>query len=322
MQVPRYLNDCAEDAEEEIEDATAMLLLDFTEEESGRLLVDWEDEAGETDEPALHFTWHSCPVPYCFAQTPVHLSMHPVKGKQHHATTLLTELAELDGGGREEERTLETAEEGTEEAAELAGEEEGVTEEVEENEDAEEDAELTGQLIPAWCLQSLSMPLHLSSVQTTPSSGQAVPFDFLLSAGQVTVFPVHFSSTSQEPTEARQTVDEGANVSAGHVAEVPGHVSATSQVAVDVRQTVVLAANLQSFPQQGGKTPFTFSHCSPALITPLPQAETGQSAGHEANDSPEPHMPLPQPIMHSPLLLHLPSGGVQGVLAGLRLHSG
>lgn len=56
-QVPRNLllssDDCAEEAEEGTEDATMMLLLDFAEEEGGKLLTDWEDEAGEADELAF-----------------------------------------------------------------------------------------------------------------------------------------------------------------------------------------------------------------------------------------------------------------------------
>lgn len=52
------------------------------------------------------------------------------------------ELVALDGGGREEERTLEAVEEGTEDAAELVGEDGGATEETDE---AEEGAELAGQ---------------------------------------------------------------------------------------------------------------------------------------------------------------------------------
>ena len=89
--------------------------------------------------------------------------------------------------------------------------------------------------LPAACWQASLVPLHVSVVQTLPSSVQAVPLACLASAGHVALLPVQKSSRSQSSTDGRQTVVEDWNASAGHVELVPVHVSATSQTPAEAR---------------------------------------------------------------------------------------
>lgn len=256
--------------------------------------------------------------------------------KQHHAATLLAELAGLDGGGREEERTLETGEEGPEDAAELAGEEGGGTEEVEENEEteeAEDGTELVGHaaehcaLVPVqhWLLAELQtvvadrnasvghvaeLPEQFSATSHAPATARhTCVLGAKASCGQVAEEPLHFSSASQAPAEARQTVDAGANVSAEHVAEVPEHVSATSQAPAATRHCVLEDLNVQSALQHA-----PLSQASPASTLPLPQLPPlPQSCGQLSTVSiAVSQRPLPQAVpVHVPLL-HVPTQHAMG----------
>src|SRR5437660_987027 len=72
------------------------------------------------------------------------------------------------------------------------------------------------------------MPLHVSVVQTLPSSVHAVPFAFFASAGQLGLLPGQFSARSHSPADARQVKVTGWKASFGHVLLLPVQVSATS----------------------------------------------------------------------------------------------
>jgi len=101
---------------------------------------------------------------------------------------------------------------------------------------------LFSQLVPAGKLgwwQAVSVPLQTSLVQGFESSGHVVPFGLIVSEGHAALDPVQLSATSQDPAEARQTVDEEAKPFAGQVAPVPVQVSATSQGPDEARQTVL-----------------------------------------------------------------------------------
>src|SRR5205823_3562144 len=86
-------------------------------------------------------------------------------------------------------------------------------------------------------------PLHVSRVQTFPSSVQAVPFGFFASAGQAFDVPVQVSAASHSPAAARQLVVAGANASTGQAAAVPVHFSATSHTPTAARQVVAFDRN-------------------------------------------------------------------------------
>src|SRR5206468_5270218 len=60
---------------------------------------------------------------------------------------------------------------------------------------------------PAGCVQRglLTVPLHVSVVQTLPSSVQAVPAALTTLVGQVVLVPVQLSSTSLSLSAARHT---------------------------------------------------------------------------------------------------------------------
>jgi hypothetical protein len=112
------------------------------------------------------------------------------------------------------------------------------------------DARQTVPAFPTGCWQVTAVPSHLSWVQALPSSVQAVPLVFLLSAGQLAEEPVQVSAASHSPAAARQTVVEGASASDGQVRAVPLHVSATSQAPAAARQTVpvVSAVHVPRWP--------------------------------------------------------------------------
>jgi hypothetical protein len=107
------------------------------------------------------------------------------------------------------------------------------------------DARQTVPAFPTGCWQVTAVPSHLSWVQGLPSSVQAVPLVFLVSAGQLAEVPVQVSATSHSPAAARQTVVDGARASDGQVSVVPSQVSATSQLPAAARQTVPLASAVQ-----------------------------------------------------------------------------
>src|SRR6266446_3619601 len=82
--------------------------------------------------------------------------------------------------------------------------------------------------LPAGCVQALLVPSHTSLEHGLPSSGHAVPAALLASVGHVAVDPVQFSAGSQIPAEARQIVLEGRKRLGGQVELVPVQFSATS----------------------------------------------------------------------------------------------
>src|SRR5206468_6925094 len=90
---------------------------------------------------------------------------------------------------------------------------------------------------PAGCWQSLPLPSHSSRLHGLPSSVQAVPLAFFVSAGQAARDPVQNSAGSHSPAAARHKAVAGRNVSAGPAVLVPLQVSATSQSPADARHT-------------------------------------------------------------------------------------
>src|SRR5205823_6121845 len=64
----------------------------------------------------------------------------------------------------------------------------------------------TAPALPAGCWQSSPLPSHLSRLHGLPSSVQAVPLAFFVSAGQAALDPVQNSAGSHSPAEARQSV--------------------------------------------------------------------------------------------------------------------
>src|SRR5439155_26348867 len=60
--------------------------------------------------------------------------------------------------------------------------------------------------LPGACWQVSLDPLHVSVVQTLPSSVHAVPLAFFASLGQLADVPVQFSARSHSPAAPRQTV--------------------------------------------------------------------------------------------------------------------
>jgi len=134
--------------------------------------------------------------------------------------------------------------------------------------------------LPAGCWQTALDPLQLSVVQTFPSSVQAVPFVFIVSAGHAAAAPVQFSATSHSPAADRHEVVEGANASVGQAVDVPVQVSATSQIPAAARQTV------PAFPAacwQVALDPLQLSvvHTLPSSVQAVPFAFI-VSAGHAA----------------------------------------
>jgi hypothetical protein len=83
------------------------------------------------------------------------------------------------------------------------------------------------------------------------------------SAGQLMLVPVHFSATSQAPTDARHSAEAGFKLSEGQTALVPLQNSATSQVPAAARHSVVVALNTSA--GQVGAVP---SHVSATSQTP------------------------------------------------------
>src|SRR5206468_2484250 len=83
--------------------------------------------------------------------------------------------------------------------------------------------------LPARCWQRglLVLPLHVSVVQTLPSSVQAVPAS-LTAVGQVGLVPEQVSVRSHSLVAVWHTVPAGFSASAGHVWLAPVHVSAGS----------------------------------------------------------------------------------------------
>ena len=79
---------------------------------------------------------------------------------------------------------------------------------------------------------SRSQELAVFGLQMKPSGRSALP-------GHALLLPVQFSAGSQEPVEARQTVEFDAYPSIGHAAAEPVQYSATSQTPFCARQTVV-----------------------------------------------------------------------------------
>ena len=73
-------------------------------------------------------------------------------------------------------------------------------------------ARQTVPAFPAGCWQVTFEPSQRSSVQTLLSLVQAVPLDFLTSAGHVLLAPVHASARSHSPPAARQEVPEATKV--------------------------------------------------------------------------------------------------------------
>jgi hypothetical protein len=96
----------------------------------------------------------------------------------------------------------------------------------------------TTPALPAACWQAADVPLHLSVVQTFPSSVQAVPFGFLPSDGHAADEPLQFSARSHSSAAERQMVADDLNASLGQFKDDPLHISATSQVPAAARQTV------------------------------------------------------------------------------------
>jgi hypothetical protein len=116
--------------------------------------------------------------------------------------------------------------------------------------------------------------VQLSAASQTPADErQTVADDEKPSVGHVLPAPLHDSATSQTPAADRHTVPELTFASAGHVADEPGQVSAASHAPADERQTVAADSNWQIGEQQSPAVVLLSSHCSPALIVPLPQSE-------------------------------------------------
>ena len=114
------------------------------------------------------------------------------------------------------------------------------------------DARQTVPAFPTGCWQVTALPSHWSCVQGLPSSVQAVPLAFFVSAGQLAEVPVQVSATSHSPAAALQTVVEGARASAGQVSAEPLQVSATSQAPDDALHTVPLESAVH-VPEVPGK---------------------------------------------------------------------
>ena len=71
--------------------------------------------------------------------------------------------------------------------------------------------------------------MHCSATSQFPALGLQVFPDKKVSVGQLGAAPVQFSTTSQEPAEARHIVVFGDSVSPGQTAVVPVQFSAGSQ---------------------------------------------------------------------------------------------
>src|SRR5439155_553823 len=93
----------------------------------------------------------------------------------------------------------------------------------------------TAPAFPAGCWQSSPLPSHSSRLHGLPSSVQAVPLAFFVSAGQAALDPVQNSAGSHSPAAARHKAVAGRKVSAGQGVLVPLQVSATSQSPADAR---------------------------------------------------------------------------------------
>src|SRR5207247_1409742 len=93
----------------------------------------------------------------------------------------------------------------------------------------------TAPAFPAGCWQSSPLPSHLSRLHGLPSSVQAVPLAFFVSAGQAALYPVQNSAGADSPAAARHSAVAGGKVSTRHAALLPVQVSATSQSPADAR---------------------------------------------------------------------------------------
>jgi hypothetical protein len=106
--------------------------------------------------------------------------------------------------------------------------------------------------------QSAAPPLHASSTSHSPAEArQVVPAETNPFAGQAAAMPVQASATSQSPATARHVVPELTKPSAGHVVALPVHSSATShspaigrQVVDDGRKRAVQVAFAPTVPEQ------------------------------------------------------------------------
>ena len=112
-----------------------------------------------------------------------------------------------------------------------------------------------------------TVPLHWSVVQTLPSSVQAVPAVFTISAGQLALLPVHVSARSHSFAAARHWYDDGLSWSAGQVLFTPSHDSGASHRSVAGRQTAVLFTS-------AGHVVVTPSHVSGRSQTPADARHT------------------------------------------------
>ena len=202
-------------------------------------------------------------------------------------------------------------------------------------------ARQTTPAFPAGCWHAVLSPSHWSTVQTFPSSVQAVPARFLASSGQLGPLPVQSSATSHSSAAARQCVVPGAKVSAGHAPLTPSQASATSQGPAAGRHVVpsgvfASAGQLELVPVQvsaGSQTPLDARHTAPALpagcwhfmLTP---SQTSAVHGLPSSTQPVPlalHVSAghsgPSPV-HVSGMSHSPAPGRHTVLAGANPSAG
>src|SRR5437867_6666136 len=130
----------------------------------------------------------------------------------------------------------------------------------------------TVPVFPAGCVQRglLTVPLHVSVVQTLPSSVQAVPAALTTLVGQVVLVPVQLSARSHSLTVARHTVP-AFPAGCWQTALLPLQVSVVHTLPSSVH-TVPFVLNVQVAEQHELTVPLAApsSHCSEASVAPLP----------------------------------------------------
>ena len=81
--------------------------------------------------------------------------------------------------------------------------------------------------------QRMLLPLHFSATSEAPTEARhSAPLGFKLSDGRVALLPVQYSATSQAPAALRHDVVAGLKVSVGQLPDTPSQVSATSRTLV------------------------------------------------------------------------------------------
>jgi hypothetical protein len=115
------------------------------------------------------------------------------------------------------------------------------------------------------------LPVHVSTTSHGPADARhSVKIGLNAFAGHAPLVPVHVSAWSQMPAAERQTTVDGCTTSAGHVPLAPVHVSTTSQLPAALRHTVPLLSNWQAGEQQSPGSVLPSSHVSPTSTTWLP----------------------------------------------------